>query len=126
MFASRLGRGFRGAILIGSRSVRSFRLRIIETGGMWSGGLEVGFIACEPNTLPQPIPDDALGLPRHLVMDSTGMFTANYNGSEDSEDIVSSGHNWSQQLSSGDVLRVAIETNASHGGSMFVVEANEK
>mmetsp|Transcript_117130 Transcript_117130/g.227724 ORF Transcript_117130/g.227724 Transcript_117130/m.227724 type:complete len:160 (+) Transcript_117130:3-482(+) len=126
MFASRLGRGFQGALLVGGRSVRAFRLRILETGGLWSGALEVGFTACNASTLPQPVPEDVLALPQHLVMDSTGLFTANYSGAKDSEEIVSSGHNWSQQLRSGDVLRVAIETIASYGGAMFVVEANEE
>jgi len=43
-----------------------------------------------------------------------------------SKEIVNSGHNWSQQLCSGDVLRVVIGADAGHGGNTFVVEANEK
>mmetsp|Transcript_117131 Transcript_117131/g.227727 ORF Transcript_117131/g.227727 Transcript_117131/m.227727 type:complete len:305 (-) Transcript_117131:91-1005(-) len=126
MFASRLGHGFQGALLVGSHSVRAFRLRILETGGSWSGALEVGFTACNPRMQPQPVPGDALALPQHFLMDSTGTFTANYGGSNSSQDIVSSGHNWSQRLCSGDVLRVSIETSAGDGRTMFIVEANEE
>mmetsp|Transcript_111100 Transcript_111100/g.220999 ORF Transcript_111100/g.220999 Transcript_111100/m.220999 type:complete len:300 (-) Transcript_111100:42-941(-) len=130
MMVARVGRGFRDALVVGRQRVRFFHLKIAEIDRIWTGALEVGFTACEPQTLEMPLPEDALGLPSHWVMDSAGKFrTADTNVTEHADNI-SSDRNWSQQeLLCGDLLRIAIDRNSSNGGATpsawFVVKVNE-
>jgi len=131
MIVARVGRGFRDALVIGSRRVRFFHVKIAETDRIWTGALEVGFTACEPHTLRMPLPEDALGLPSHWVMDSAGKFRTTDPNVEDCEDNIRSERNWTQsQLSAGDVLRIAIVRNSVNGGAgpsaWFQVEVKEE
>jgi len=130
MMVTRIGRGFRDALVIGSRRVRFFHVKIAETDRIWTGALEVGFTACEPHTLQLPLPEDALGLPTHWFMDSAGKFRTTDTNVTECEDNIKSDRNWSQgELSSGDVLRIAIVRNNNNGGATpsasFVVEVND-
>jgi len=129
MMVTRVGRGFRDALVIGSRRVRFFHVKIAETDRIWTGALEVGFTACEPQTLRMPLPEDALGLPTHWIMDSAGKFRTTDTNVAECEDNIRSERNWSQsELLSGDVLRIAIVRNNNGGATpsaSFVVEVND-
>merc|ERR1712079_830277 len=128
---TRVGRGFRDALVIGSRRGRFFHVKIAETDRIWTGALEVGFTACEPHEIRMPLPEDALGLPTHWVMDSAGKFRTTDVNVEECADNIRSERNWSQrELLSGDVMRVAIERKNTSGdgtppSASFVVEVNE-
>jgi len=129
MMVTRVGRGFRDALVIGSRRVRFFHVKIAETDRIWTGALEVGFTACEPHEIRMPLPEDALGLPTHWVMDSAGKFRTTDTNVAEGEDNIRGERNWSQsELRSGDVLRIAIVRNNINGGAtpsaFFVVEVN--
>jgi len=130
MMVTRVGDGFRDALLIGSRQVRFFHVKIAETDRIWRGALEVGFTACQPHTLQMPLPEDALGLPTHWVMDSAGKFRTTDTNLAECEGNIRSERNWSQtELLSGDVLRVAIVRKNINGRAIpsasFVVEVND-
>jgi len=130
MMVTRVGRGFRDALVIGSRRVRFFHVKIAETDRIWTGALEVGFTACEPHEIRMPLPEDALGLPTHWVMDSAGKFRTTDTNVAECEDNIRGERNWSQsELRSGDLLRIAIVRNNTNGGAtpsaFFVVEVND-
>mmetsp|Transcript_56276 Transcript_56276/g.103284 ORF Transcript_56276/g.103284 Transcript_56276/m.103284 type:complete len:256 (+) Transcript_56276:78-845(+) len=66
------------AIVVSRAPMRTFRLRIVRTCDCRFGGLEVGFTATAPESLPTELPSNLDKLPESWVSNSVGSLIANH------------------------------------------------
>lgn len=62
---------FWNAVVVGPAPSRSFRFKVVDNSGAWSGAVELGFTAAAAEELPEVLPKNAWELPKSWIISSS-------------------------------------------------------